>query len=388
MDTARFTPPRIVRDNEVAEALPAPEALNDAKLADVVVTGYGTQLRGRVAGVAITANAPGASYKIANREISAADEKPTGKISTIEIKNDAEYMTAINKASSAKEAYTIYLKLRKQYQSTPAFYFDVARWLFAKNEKELGLKVLSTLTDFDLENEELYKTVAGLLKQQGFYKKELWITKKILDWRPMDAQSYRDYALALEDNGEYQQALDNLYKTLTQSYTQENAARDFGIEEVIVMEINNLIALHKKDLNISRINNKIIADLPVDIRVVINWNKDNTDIDLWVTDPNNEDCGYSHKATELGGRISNDITGGFGPEQFMLKKAVKGKYQIKTNFFGERQAVLSGPTTIMAEVYLYYQSGKQERKVITFQSEKNNNGSNNDNKIQIAEFEF
>lgn len=66
------------------------------------------------------------------------------------------------------------------------------------------------------------------------------------------------------------------------------------------MEINQLIANHRSQLNLSNINPKIIADLPVNIRVVISWNKDDTDIDLWVTDPNNERCYYSHKETEIG----------------------------------------------------------------------------------------
>jgi hypothetical protein len=70
----------------------------------------------------------------------------------------------------------------------------------------------------------------------------------------------------------------------------------------------------------------------------------------------------------LGGRISKDITQGYGPEQFMLKKAINGTYKVETNFFGERQVTLSGPTTIMAEIYLYYSDGRQERQVVTLRS--------------------
>ncbi len=46
-------------------------------------------------------------------------------------------------------------------------------------------------------------------------------------------------------------------------------------------------------------------------------------MDLWVTDPNKETCYYSHKETLIGGRISNDFTEGYGPEQFLLKKAIQ-----------------------------------------------------------------
>jgi uncharacterized protein YfaP (DUF2135 family) len=125
----------------------------------------------------------------------------------------------------------------------------------------------------------------------------------------------------------------------------------------------------------------------VNIRVVLNWNKDNTDIDLWVTDPRGEKCMYSHKSTEIGGRLSKDFTEGFGPEQFLLKNAVKGKYKIETNFFGEQQVSISGPTTLMAEIFLNYASGKQERKIVVFQSDKKGSGGNN-NGILVAEFEY
>ena len=201
----------------------------------------------------------------------------------------------------------------------------------------------------------------------------------------MDAQSHRDYALALQDNGRYQEALECLYSVLNASYSPEAASRDNGIEEVIVCEINNLISRYKNKLNLNNIDQKIVADLPVNIRVVINWNKNDTDIDLWVTDPSGERCFYSHTRTALGGRISRDITQGFGPEQFMLKKAINGTYKVETNFFGERQLTLSGPTTIMAEIYLYYSDGRQERQVITFQ-----NGENGKEKegVLIGEFIF
>lgn len=309
-----------------------------------------------------------------------------GKISTFDVKSDAEYMKLFEGDKKSIEIYQIYLNNRLDYQETPQYYFDVAQLLFKMNDKRLGLKVLSSIADLDIENEELYKLLAYRLKQADIYEKELWISQKVLEWRPFDPQSYRDYALALEDNGRYQEALDNLYKILNQSYTREIAARDNGIEETIIMEINELISRHSNQLSLKNINPKIIADLPVNIRVVLNWNKDNTDIDLWVTDPNQERCMYSHKSTQIGGRISNDFTGGFGPEQFLLKKAIKGKYQIQTNFFGERQINIAGPTAIMAEVYINYATGKQERKIVVFQNQKNSEG--NRDGILIGEFEF
>ncbi|WP_373709851.1 VIT domain-containing protein [Kaistella sp.] len=310
-----------------------------------------------------------------------------GKITTIDVKSDQEYMKSFEQLTTAETIYNQYLIQRKTYIQTPTFYFDVAKLLFQNNHKKLGLKVLSSIADLDIENEELYKLLVYKLKEQNINDKQVWIARKILDWRPMDPQSYRDYALALEDDGKPQEALDYLYKILNKSYTQEIAQRDNGIEETIIMELNELISRNRNKLDISAINPKLIADLPVNIRVVLNWNKDNTDIDLWITDPNGEKCMYSHKETASGGRLSTDFTRGFGPEQFLLKKAIKGKYKIETNFYGETQVTLTGPTAIMAEIYINYATGKQERKLVVFQNQKKSKEGNSHG-ILIGEFEF
>jgi hypothetical protein len=132
----------------------------------------------------------------------------------------------------------------------------------------------------------------------------------------------------LDDAGEHQKALDVLYTAMTKSYTADADNLYSGIQEVFLPEVNRIIALHKGKLNLSAIPKNLIKALPVDIRIVMDWNMNNTDIDLWVTDPNNEKCYYSHNRTDIGGRISHDMTQGFGPEQFLLKNAIKGSYKI------------------------------------------------------------
>ncbi len=287
-------------------------------------------------------------------------------IETAAFKSDQVYMKGLEGATP-DAAYRHYLSQRDTYITTPRFYFDIASWFYEANRKDMALTILSSIAELDQENAELFKMMAYKLKEHKQYEEEIFVARKILEWRPMDPQSYRDYALALEDGCYYQQALDTLYSTLLQSYTREASQRDAGIEEIIITEINHLITLHKRRLNLARIDKRLIANMPVEVRVVINWNKKNTDIDLWITDPSGEKCFYSNPHTEAGGRISNDFTDGYGPEQFMLKKALKGRYTIETNFFGESQVTITGPTTVMAEIYTRYAGGEENRKVITMQ---------------------
>ena len=53
-----------------------------------------------------------------------------------------------------------------------------AQLLFEKKSPKLALRVLSSIADLDIENEELYKLLAYKLKEAKFYDKELWIFGK------------------------------------------------------------------------------------------------------------------------------------------------------------------------------------------------------------------
>ena len=49
------------------------------------------------------------------------------------------------------------------------------------------------------------------------------------------------------------------------------------------------------------------------------WHADNTDIDLWVTEPSGEKAFYQHNRTTIGGLVSRDFTQGYGPEEYMVR---------------------------------------------------------------------
>jgi len=381
------SPPSPPRQQAEANARAEREADKSA-LKEIVVTGYAAQQKSSVTGssTTIASEVPitqALSGRAAGVQVSQNRQTavPQPAIVIPEFKSDKNYMQAIT--GKPAEAYQKYLAIRPQYISTPTFYFDVANYFYQQADSTRALTILSNIADLDLENADLYKVMAYKLKQTGNYQTALFITEKVLQWRPMDAQSYRDYALALADLGQHQKALDNLYNVLTQSYNSQTADRDEGIEEIIIAEINNLIVKYGTKLNTKAIDKRLIQALPVDVRVVLNWNKNDTDIDLWLTDPNGEKCYYSSPRTQIGGRLSNDFTSGYGPEQFMLKKAPKGKYKIEVDYYGDSQFTISGPTTVTAEIYTRYATGKQQRKIIVMPLE-----GNSDRTRLIGEFSF
>jgi uncharacterized protein YfaP (DUF2135 family) len=92
---------------------------------------------------------------------------------------------------------------------------------------------------------------------------------------------------------------------------------------------------------------RLLRNLPLDLRAVMTWDADNTDIDLHVTDPNGEEAYYGRQLTYQGGRMSRDFTSGYGPEEFALRHAKPGTYTVQARFYGHRQQIVSSATTLM-----------------------------------------
>jgi tetratricopeptide (TPR) repeat protein len=377
-DSIRYTAPALAGGNlqgrvagvQIRGVASAPPA-SSQHLDEVVVVGFSAQKRKSIT----------AERERDDDEPSPAPTPDRGRFTVLKADVNTKYIGALRAAAPANR-YALYLQLRKEYLNTPLFYFHTAELFLGAGEKAIGLRILSNIAELDAENYELYKLMAYKLKEAGEAEAACATFKKVLDWRPFEPQSYRDYALALEDAGHYQQALDTLYLALTKNYSQTTEALYPGFEETILPELNELVARHP-GLNIGRIPRKLLTNLPVDMRVVLNWNQNNTDIDLWVTDPDNERCFYGHRFTAMGGRISHDFTNGLGPEQFLLKKAVKGRYKVEVNYYGDRQVKLAGETTLMVEVYTNYGSPQQKRTLVTLQLKPGSKGA-----VYVGDFDF
>ena len=162
--------------------------------------------------------------------------------------------------------------------------------------------------------------------------------------------------------GEYQKSLDVLYKIVNGELLLKDENRRFsGIEIIALNELNRIITLYGDKIEINHIDSKIINEVTADVKVVIDWNHNDTDIDLWVIDPNKEKCFYSHKRTKIGGLMSNDMTQGFGPEQFILKDAIKGDYKIKVKYFANSKQKISGPTFLKITTFINYARENEEK---------------------------
>ena len=277
---------------------------------------------------------------------------------------DRIYLKALANAPAEKR-YGLYLELREDQVNNPNFYFDVANYFYDNGDKEKAVLILSNIADLGLENHQLYKSLTYVLRQWESYEDALFTANQVAKWREQEPQAHRDLALTLEDNKQYQAAFDELIKALEVNYFGEMSGQYSGVEDIILMDLNRMIQEHS-GIKTDKLDKKYLNNMPVAIRIILNWNQMDTDIDLHIIEPTNEECYYGHRDTEIGARFSKDFTQGYGPEQYLLRNAVKGKYIIKSNYFGERTLTENGPTTVMVEVYTS-KNGITERKLQTIQ---------------------
>jgi hypothetical protein len=289
----------------------------------------------------------------------------TQQIKTSSWSPDRLYLKLMAKATAEKK-YETYLQLRETQITNPTFYYDMANYFYDKGDKEKALLVLSNIADLGLENHQLYKTLTYTLRQWQAYEDALHTAKKIVEWRTHEPQSHRDYALTLEDNKQYQAAFDELINALEVNYFGEMGGHYDGIEDIILMDINRMITEHPS-IKTGKLPKKYLKKMPVGVRIILNWNQMDVDLDMHVIEPNKEECYYSHTSTEAGARFSKDFTQGYGPEQYLIRNAIRGKYLVKTNYFGETTLTESGPATVMVEIYIQKANGTIERRLKTIQ---------------------
>ncbi len=173
----------------------------------------------------------------------------------------SEYVKSLE-ATEFNQRYKRYLEMKPDYAGNTGFFADVADFFLHQRDTNTALLVASNIAELQLDNHEMLRLLASLLKLCGRYDLAIDAHKQILELRDDEIQSYRDLALAYEGNGDYQLALNTFYESLIIDWVKrrefnnsafgwgdfgreisENQPSDFivGTQEIILEELNRLI---------------------------------------------------------------------------------------------------------------------------------------------------
>jgi len=367
-------PAMMVHAEEIAEYNNAAEILrydasdDNAKMADMGTAGYDIIADNSAQQMEMELAEPAAE--------SLGYNPPQARIVLNAYDPDTPYLKVLEYTDPTKAVET-YHKLKKEYGQTPSFYVDVADYFFKRGDLAQAVLVVSNLAELSLEDAQLLRVLGYKLSSYKAYKEAIEVFRKVVTIREEEPQSYRDLGLALAEDKQYQEAVETLYKVVKNAWDDR-----FGDVQLVTMnDINSLVARHK-GIKTNFMDKRLLKSEPVDIRVVLSWDTDNCDMDLWVTDPTDEKCFFDNKLTYLGGKISKDVTQGYGPEEFMLKKAPKGSYKIETDYFGTLSQKQLMPVTLRITFYTHFGTDKEQKQETTVRV------TNEKDVIEVGSFEF
>lgn len=266
---------------------------------------------------------------------------------------DRPYLKAFDAAPDRFDA--LFLEQEKRHGTLPAFYLDTAEWLRRHDRTGEASEMVLAALDLPVANEVTLGLVAARLERYGAWDRAIELREREAVLDPSRPQPKRLLALALarraaavpaHARADLERAIGLLSEVALTPWT---AAWD-GIETIALMEANALIPKLRALGGDTDLDRRLIALLDADIRVIAEWNTDATDLDLWVDEPNGERAIYNHPRTLIGGHLSNDMTNGYGPEEYFIRRAPNGTYTIRANVFAGDRIDPNGPSVVTAHV--------------------------------------
>jgi len=216
-----------------------------------------------------------------------------------------------------------------------------------------GLRALSSLVEHRPGDLVLARDIGYTAQQWGLGAQAFHLFRRVAEQRPFEPNTWLAMAHCLEAMGKHDLAL--VYFEVALAGSWSNRFGDFtevaAYDYVRFLRTARLRYLDELAKDRSRTVARSLKVREADLVVTIAWTTDRTDVDLHVKDPRGEDCFYGNRKTKLGGRITRDVTSGFGPELFVIEDGVKGAYDVRVKYFASDATRMSTRTRVLVTIY-------------------------------------
>jgi tetratricopeptide (TPR) repeat protein len=302
-----------------------------------------------------------------------------------------------------KHVSPTYLTARQADPMNVHVYLDEAKRRANAKDATSAVRVLSSVVEALPTRADALRLVGYRLLDMQQPAQAVRLFQQVEESRPFEPHSYRDLARSLEESGRYGFAAlqyeivlagawhnryrDSLKEVAREEYAhmmQEALARyrnaEIGMRNAEERRSNTDSRTATAALSGFRTPNsafrisKELADYfgerlegmasvrqQADLRVTISWNTDNTDVDLWVMEPDGTKCFYQNQKTSSGGQLSQDQTQGYGPERYQVQKALPGVYTVIVHYYRADANLLGGETHV--NVLVTQHAGTREETV-------------------------
>jgi hypothetical protein len=263
--------------------------------------------------------------------------------------------TALKGAIRKEKDVAAYLAARKIDRRALKPYIDEANR--RKNDKDAdgAVVALSSILEEHAGRGDALRLVGYRLLDMEYPAQAAGLFARVLRQRPYEPHSFRDLARALEDAGQFPLAAllneavlagkwDDRFRDSLRVVTREEYVRLLRAG----LKVGKLSARHK-----AFFENRLaeLGDTPkAALRVSITWNTDNTDVDLHVIEPDGTKVYYESPRSKNAGRLSTDLTQGYGPERYHTPTALKGEYRVLVHYYRSNPNLLGGETHVSVTI--------------------------------------
>jgi len=251
-----------------------------------------------------------------------------------------------------------YIKQRSEHGDRPSFYLEVADQLHSKGKIDRAARMAATALELPSVTTITRSNVADRLLMYGDSQTAIDLYREILPAAQDRPQAYYNLAVALIKAGDavkgeaqetlYREALGLLVHVINEPWEDDYE----GIHLIALQDLNRTLA-HLPKRKRKKIQKEL--NLDVDIRVLVDWTADDADLDIHVIERVNaedeEEAYYSNRATEMGGRVSNDMTEGYGPEEYLIRNAPDGLYRVESDYYAQDEYTEDGALKLRARIW-------------------------------------
>jgi hypothetical protein len=285
-------------------------------------------------------------------------------------KPERPYLRALLAATPATRE-RIFAEQQREHGDLPAFWLDVADWAWRAGRRADAIAFVLSALELPTRNSQTLAIVADRLIRYGETDRAIWLLERLRAAEDDRPQPRRNLALALARRAQGAppaQARADLARAislLTEVVMTPWDGAYQGIEMISLIEANRLIpryrALGGRDIGLDA---RLIALLDFDLRVTIEWQTEASDVDLWVNEPSGERAIFHNPRTAIGGRLSNDMTQGYGPEEYLLRRAPAGAYEVRANVFAADRLSPNGAQRVTARIVRDYGRATEREELV------------------------
>jgi hypothetical protein len=266
-----------------------------------------------------------------------------------------------------KEANAEYLQARGKDRRSVHPYLQECQRRYNDGDTDGAVRVLSSVIEEHAGRGDALRLAGYRLLDMRRPDLAAALFGRVLRQRPFEPHSFRDLARSLEDARRYPLAAllyeavlagtwHNRFGAALQAVTREEYAR---MLRLALRE--GQMGKGQRDFLASRLAAVGGAEQAAGLRVSITWNTDNTDIDLWVVEPDGTRVFYSQPRSPAGGVLSPDQTQGYGPERYHIPTARPGTYKVLVHYYRANANLLGGETHV--SVVITRHAGTDHEKV-------------------------